>query len=156
MDVAAQRFQHAGSFGPIAPIRLREFKDSRYQSDRIQRRAKIVRHKCQILITSSLQFESLLCGKCLNGQSDRLVEHSVQDMKSLALQAQVMALREIVDASAQDVVLCDDFYDVKAVLVSLKTVDGRTAFNEALPESSCQSPTGVPWPTHQGEGERGH
>ena len=51
-------------------------------------------------------------------------------MKSLALQAQVMALREIVDACAQDVVLCDDFYDVKAVLVSLKAVDGWAAFKK--------------------------
>jgi hypothetical protein len=79
---------------------------------------------------TSLQLEGLLRGKCLNGQSDRFVKHAVQNVKGFALEAQIMTFREIVNTSAEDVVFSHDFHDVKAVLVSLKTVNGRTAFNE--------------------------
>ena len=96
----------------------------------IKRATKIVRHECQILFTTPLHFERLLSGKCLDGQSDRLVQDAVQDMERLALQAEAMVFGEIVDAAAKDVVLCDDFDDVEAIVVPLQAVDRRTAFQK--------------------------
>ena len=130
LHVAVQCFQHLGSFGAVAPTLEREFQNPRGKGNGIQRRAKIVRHERQILFTAPLHFESLLGGKCLDGQSDRLVKDAVQDMERLALQAEAIVFGEIVDAAAKDVVLCDDFDDVEAVLVSLQPVDRRTAFQK--------------------------
>ena len=144
LHVAVQCFQHLGSFDRcrLDPYGV----SSRILAAReiaFSGRAKIVRHKCQILFTAPLHFERLLSGKCLDGQSDRLVEDAVQDVESLALQAEAMTFGEIVDAAAKDVVLCDDFDDVEAVLVPLKTVDRRTAFQTALPGSFGQTLTGM-------------
>ena len=91
-----------------------------------------MRHKSQIFVTASLHLEGLLRRESLNGQSDRLIEHSIQDVKCFPIQTKPMTLRQLVDTTSEDIVFRNYLDDVKAILVSFEAVDGRTSLEEGL------------------------
>src|SRR5262249_49287429 len=123
LRVALERLEHLGSLSADVPPRKLGLQNFRGEGNSIKRATKIVRHECQILFTAPFHFERLLSGKCLDGQSDRLVQEAIQNMERLARQAEAMVFGEIVYAAAKDVVFCYDLYDVKAILKPLPAVD---------------------------------
>ena len=134
LHVAAQGLQHLGvsAFGALRA----QLQDPRSQRNGIQRRSQIVRHEGEILFPALLHFERLLRGEGLHGRSDRPVQDAVEDVERFPLQGQTIALREIVNAAAQDVVLRDDFLDVERFLDPLQTMRRRAARRLAPPGSS--------------------
>ena len=86
----------------------------------------------EIFLTPMLDLERPCGGVRLHGEADCLVQDPVEDVKRLALQAAAMAFREIVNATAQDVVLGNHFDNVETVLHPLHSVRGRTALAEGL------------------------
>src|SRR5262249_5508147 len=130
LRVALERLEHLGGLSADVPPRKMGLQNMRGEGNSVKRAAKVVRHKCQILLTAPLYFELLLSGECLDGQSDRLVQDAIQNMERLALQAEAMVFGEVVYAVATDVVFCYDLYDVKAVLNPLPAVDRRAAFQK--------------------------
>ena len=63
-----------------------------------------------------MDFERSLGRVGLYGQTDCMVENSIDDMKGLALQAHAVAISQVVNAAAEDIVLGHDFLDIEAVL----------------------------------------
>jgi hypothetical protein len=86
-----------------------------------------VRDKGKILFPASLHFQRSLGGIFLHGLANRLVEDTVQNVERLALQAQTILLGQIVNATAQDVVLGDDLFEIKSLLETLQTMRRRAA-----------------------------
>src|SRR5262249_7098494 len=80
LHVAVESFQHLGRFSAGALPRGREFQHARGEGNGVQRSAKVVRYKGQILFPSPLHFERLLSGKRLDSQADRLIQDAVQDV----------------------------------------------------------------------------
>src|SRR4029453_10541970 len=93
---------------------------------------QIVRDESEILIAPTLQFECLLRREGLHGETDRFVEHAVQDVECLTLDGDPLALRQVVYAATQDGVFGDHPDHVETGLVSLHPVGRRTALEEGL------------------------
>ena len=91
-----------------------------------------MRHKGEIFFPASLHYQRLLRGKCLHGQPDCLIDYPVDNVERLPLQVQTVAVGEIVDTAAQDVVFRNDFRDIKAVFDSLRAMLSWASIAERL------------------------
>jgi hypothetical protein len=78
-----------------------------------------VRDKSEILFPASLHLERSLCRIGLDGQANRLVEDPIHNVEGFSLEAQAILLGEIVKATAQDVVLGNDLFEIERLLETL-------------------------------------
>ena len=128
LHAATQDLEHLGCFRPAALRRQCQLQDSPGHGNGIQWRSQIVRDKGKIFLAPPLHLQRALCGIGLQCHADRMVENPVDNVERLPLQVQTVAVGEIVDTAAQDVVLRNDFFDIKRVLETLKSVSGRADF----------------------------
>ncbi len=126
LHVAAQRFQHPRRFGAGIVRTHREFQNPSRQRNRIQRRSQIVCHESEILFAASLHLQRALGGIGLQGQTDRVVQHAIDDVERPSLKNQTVLIGKIVNATAQNVVFRNDLVDIERVFEALQTVCRRT------------------------------
>src|SRR5688500_12875104 len=78
----------------IAGLQNRVFQNTAGKRDGIQWSPEVMRNKSEIFFAALLHCEGLLRCKGLDCKSDGLVKHPVQDVKSLAVQPDPLALDE--------------------------------------------------------------
>ena len=106
----------------LRPLREFPFQNHCHQGNGIQRRAEIVSHEGEILFPALWTSSAFCVAK--TARPIRSLQEPVDDVERLPLQTQTMPVRQIVETSAEDVVLRDDFFDVDAVFEPLQTVAG--------------------------------
>ena len=155
LDVAPQRLDHLGGASAVIVFRELQLQDLGRQRDCVQRGSQIMSHECQIFLAALLDFERSLGRVGLYGQADRVVKNPIDDMKRFALQAQAVAVSQVVNAAAEDVVLGHDFLDIEAILQAWRPWIG------GLPSRSASGMVSVDLdssarPARQANPERGH
>ena len=84
----------------------------------------------QVLLAPLSDLERLLGRERLHRCPDGTVENAVQNVKGASLHGYAVLRGQVVDAASQNVVLGDDFLDVKCVLDPLQPVRGRSAIDD--------------------------
>ena len=85
-----------------------------------------MRHEGQVFLATPLDLAFTLRGIRLQCLSDRLIEHSVENVERLSLQVDAVVAREIVNTSAQDIVFRHDLFNVEGLFETLQAVGFRS------------------------------
>ena len=83
-------------------------------------------HEGQVFLSTPLDIEFTLRGIRLQCLTDRLIEHSVENVERLSLQVDTVVACEIVNTSAQDVVFRHDLFNVEGLFETLQAVGFRS------------------------------
>ncbi len=86
-----------------------------------------MRYERQVFLAPLLHLQCRLFRVRFHSQTDRFIQHAVQDVERPAPHHQVVIQRQIVHAATQDVVLAHHFRQVEAVLEPLDAVLGWRA-----------------------------
>ena len=91
-----------------------------------------MRDKGEIFFAAPLHFQGLLGGVGLDGEADRLIEDPIHNVERVSLQTNAVLVGEIVNATPENIVLGDDFFDIESFLEPLQAVCGRAASFQGL------------------------
>ena len=93
---------------------------------------QIVGDERHVLVAVFFDFQRKLRGVGLHSQADGFVDDSIDDAQVVAVDHDAMLFGNVVDATSQDVVFGDDFFDVEAIVEALATVGGRAALEQRV------------------------
>lgn len=74
-----------------------------------------MRDECEMLLLVYLHFQCPLGRIGLLSQANRFIEYAVDDVERFAFQINAMALSQVVETTAQDIVLGDNLLEVEFV-----------------------------------------